>query len=183
MILILKEDIISEFEGTIIDIETVGKFDGRYRYTNDSREYQYIQQVIFGSINSHALHIFCAKGMEAISQLKEKTEGILDSLERPFYAFQSEFERGVFFHQLGKRIDFDGELQRYRGEAKGNARTELDIPNYGDPFNDVGKLCMQAWLREEFDRAIAHNRACLLKERDILTKRGFREPDELNFMK
>ncbi|GAI48070.1 unnamed protein product, partial [marine sediment metagenome] len=86
-------------------------------------------------------------------------------------------------HQLNKRIDFDGELQRYRGESKGNARTELDIPNYGDPFNDVGKLCMTAWENGQFDSAMAHNRACLLKERDILIKRGFREPDELKFMK
>jgi len=177
-----KEDISSNFEGTVIDIETIGEFDERYRYTNDSREYQYIQQVIFGFINGQGLHILCAKGMEAISQLKEKTEGILDSLERPFYALQSGFERGVLFHHLGKRIDFDGELQRYRGESKGNARAELDIPNYGDPFNDVGKLCMQAWLRGEFDRAIAHNRACLLKERDILIKRGFRKPDDLKFV-
>jgi len=37
-------------------------------------------------------------------------------------------------------------------------------------------------LREEFDKAIAHNRACLLKERDILIKRGFRKPDELKFV-
>ena len=178
-----KEDISSNFEGTIVDIETIGEFDECYRYTNDSREYHYIQQVIFGFINGQGLHILCAKGMEAISQLKEKTEGILDSLERPFYAFQSGFERGVLFHQLGKRIDFDGELQRYRGESKGNARTELDILNYGDPFNDVGKLCMQTWLRGEFDRTIAHNRACLLKERDILIKRGFRKPNELKFVK
>ena len=182
MILEYKEDISSNFEGTIVDIETIGEFDERYQYTNDSREYQYMQQVIFGFINGQGLHILCAKGMEAISQLKEKTEGILDSLERPFYAFQSGFERGVLFHQLGKRIDFDGELQRYRGESKGNARTGLDILNYGDPFNDVGKLCMQTWLRGEFDRAIAHNRACLLKERDILIKRGFRKPDDLKFV-
>ena len=183
MIIEHKENISSNFEGTIIDIETIGEFDQQYRDTNDSRQYQHIQQVIFGSINSRALHIFCAQGMEAISQLKEKTEGILDSLERPFYALQSGFERGVLFHHLGKRIDFDGELQRYRGESKGNARAELDIPNYGDPFNDVGKLCMQAWLRGEFDAAIAHNRACLLKERDILIKRKFRTPDELKFVR
>ena len=183
MILILKEDIISEFEGTIIDIETVGEFDERFRYTNDSREYQYMQQVIFGFINKHSLNILCAKGMEAISDLKAETQKLIDSLERPFYAFQSAFERGLFFHQLNKRIDFDGELQRYRGESKGNARTELDIPNYGDPFNDVGKLCMAAWENGQFDSAMAHNRACLLKERDILIKRGFREPDELKFMK
>jgi hypothetical protein len=31
-------------------------------------------------------------------------------------------------------------------------------------------------------RAIAHNRSCLLKERDILLKRGFRRSEELNFV-
>ena len=178
-----KENIRSNFEGTIVDIETIGEFDERYRYTNDSREYQYMQQVIFGFINKQGLNIFCAKGTEIINELNQKTEELIDLLQRPFYAFNCNFERGVWFHQLGKRIDFDGELQRYRGESKGNARTELDIPNYGDPFNDVGKLCMQAWLRGEFDRSIAHNRACLLKERDILIKRGFRKPDELKFVK
>jgi len=178
-----KEDISSDFEGTIIDIETVGEFNRHYRGTHDSREYQNIQQAIFGFINRQGLHILCAEGMEAISELNKKTEELIDLLQRPFYAFQSEFERGVFFHQLGKTIDFDGELQRYRGESKGNARAELYIPNYDDPFNDVGKLCMQAWLRGEFDKAMAHNRACLLKERDILIKRGFREPAELKFIK
>jgi len=42
---------------------------------------------------------------------------------------------------------------------------------------------MQAWQDEEFDKAMAHNRACLLKEKDILLKRGFRKPDELKFIK
>jgi len=27
-----------------------------------------------------------------------------------------------------------------------------------------------------------HNRSCLLKERDILLKRGFRKPDDLRFI-
>ena len=183
MILEYKENISSDFEGTIIDFETVGEFNGRYRGTHDSREYQYMQQVIFGFINRQGLHISCAKGMEAITELNEKAEKLIDLLQRPFYAFQSEFERGVFFHQLGKRIDFDGELQRYRGESKGNARAELDIPNYDDPFYDKGILCMQAWENGEFDKAMAHNRACLLKERDILIKRGFRKPDELRFVR
>ncbi len=183
MIIEHKEDISSNFEGTIIDIETIGEFNGQYRGTHDSREYQNIQLTIFGFINWQGFHILCAKGMEAISELNKKTEALIDSLERPFYAFQSEFERGVLFYELGKRIDFDGELQRYRGESKANATAELGIPNYGDPFNDVGKLCMQAWLRGKFDKAIAHNRACLLKEMDILLKRGAREPEELRFVR
>ena len=175
-----KEDIISNFEGTIIDIETSrGQFLNQYP---DSRRYKDFQLVIFGFINKYALHILCAKGMGAINELRERTEKIIDSLERPFYAFNTDFERGVLFYELGKEIDFDGELQEGR-ESKANARSYLGIPNYDDPFYDSGFLCMQAWKDGEFDKAIAHNRACLLKERDILIKRGFREPDELEFVR
>jgi hypothetical protein len=38
---------------------------------------------------------------------------------------------------------------------------------------------MYAWQNGEFDKAIAHNRACLMKERDILLRRGYRKPDGL----
>ncbi len=107
---------------------------------------------------------------------------VIDSLERPFYAFSTEFERSVLFYELGKEVDFDGELQEGR-ESKANTRNYLGIPNYDDPFYDNGYLCMKAWEGGEFDKAIAHNRACLLKERDILLKRGFRKPDELRFIK
>jgi len=179
MIIEHKEDISSNFEGTIIDIETIGEFRNQYP---DSRRYKNFRQVIFGFINSYGLQIFCAKGMEAISELKEKAKEIFDGLERPFYAFNSEFERGVLFYELGREIDFGGELQEGR-ESKANARSYLGIPNYGDPFYDRGLWCMNAWHNGEFDAAIAHNRACLLKERDILIKRGFRKPDELKFVK
>ena len=179
MIIEHKEDITSNFEGTIIDIETVGEFLNQYP---DSRRYKYIEQVIFGFINKHALHIFCAKGKQAINELNERTEKMIDTLERPFYAFNCNFERGVWFHQFGKKIDFDAELQEGR-ESKANARNYLGIPNYDDPFYDRGLWCMDAWLKGDFSAAIAHNRACLLKERDILIKRGFGKPNELKFVK
>ncbi len=179
MIIEHQEDTSSDFEGTIIDIETVGEFRNQYP---DSRHYKDIQLVIFGFINKHTLHILCAKGMGALNELRERTEKIIDSLERPFYAYNTEFERSVLFYELGKEIDFDRELQEGR-ESKANARRYLGIPNYDDPFYDYGYLCMKAWENGEFDRAIAHNRACLLKERDILIKRGFRTPDELKFVK
>jgi len=178
-----KEDIYSDFDGTIIDIETIGEFNRQYRGTHDSREYQYIQQVIFGFINGQGLHILCAKGMEAINELNKKTEKLINQLQRPFFAFQSEFERGVLFYELDKKIIFDGELQKYRYEPKSDAVRSLSIPNYDDPFYDNGFLCMEAWEKGEFVKAIAHNRACLLKERDILLKRGCRTPNELIFSK
>jgi len=175
-----KEDIISDFEGTVIDIETIGEFDNRYY---DSRRYKEIQPVIFGFINRHSLHILCAKGIGAINELREMAEKIIDSLDRPFHAFNTDFERGVLFYELGKEINLDGELNKEKYESKADAVRNLRIPNYDDPFFNKGVLCMQAWKDREFHSTIAHNRACLLKERDILLKRGFRKPDELRFVK
>ena len=180
MITEYKEDTTSDFKGTIIDIETIGEFLNQYP---NSRQYKDIQLVIFGFIHRHALHIFCAKGIKAISELKEKIEDIIGGLAKPFYAFNSQFERGVLFYELGREIDFDGELQKEKYESKARAVRDLDIPNYDDPFHDRGLWCMNAWHNGEFDKATAHNRACLLKERDILIKRGFRKPDELKFIK
>ena len=179
MIIEHKEDISSNFEGTIIDIETIGEFDN---WNSDSRRYKDIQLVIFGFINKDTLHMLCAKGIGAINELNEKAEKLIDVLERPFYAFSSEFERSVFFYAFGREINFDGELQEMR-EPKAKAVRDLSIPNYDDPFYDKGLPCMEAWKNGEFYKAIAHNRACLLKERDILISRGFRKPDALKFVK
>ncbi|MFC2035594.1 hypothetical protein ACFLUJ_05665 [Chloroflexota bacterium] len=178
MIIELKEDIDSNFKGTIIDIETTGEFLNQYP---DSRRYRNFQLAIFGFINRYVLHILCAKGMRAINELREESGKIIDSLERPFYAFNTDFERGVLFYELGKEISFEGELQESR-ESKANTRSYLGILNYEDPFYDNGYLCMKAWENGEFNRAIAHNRACLLKERDILIKRGSTEPNKLEFI-
>lgn len=179
MIIEYKTELSSNFPGTIIDIEAIG---GLLKQYPDSRRYRYIHLVIFGFINKHALQIFCAKGTEALSELRETTKIAIDRLERPYYAFNTEFEKGVLFHELGKKIRFEGELQKEH-ESKRVAVKELAIPNYEDPFFDDGLLCMKAWEAGELDKAIAHNRACLLKERDILLKRGFRQPDKLKFTK
>ena len=76
---------------------------------------------------------------------------------------------------------FEGELNKEKYEAKRTAVQVLNIPQYDDPFFDNGLLCMQAWEIGKTKEAIAHNRSCLLKERDILVKRGFREPEDLVF--
>ena len=180
-----KEDISSNFEGTIIDIETIGEFNKNrlYKIYNDSRQYEKLQQVILGFINRYGLKILCAEGKQAINDLAIRTEVTIEKLERPFYAFNADCESSVWFHHLGKEIIFDGELQKTKFESKKNAVADLGIPNYDDPFNDVGRLCMEAWENWEFDKAIAHNRACLLKERDILLKRSFRTPNKIQFNK
>ncbi len=143
-ILRFRENMTSNFDGTVIDVETIGEFNKFSKDTNDSREYESLRQVIFGFINGKGLRVFCAKGEEAISKLNSLTEQILNRLERPFYAFNTNFESGVWFHQLGKKISFDGELQGSIREYKSNAVKSLHIPNYNDPFNDSGKLCKEA---------------------------------------
>ena len=179
MVITHRETMRSSFEGTVIDVETVGEFHDQYL---DSRRYEDHQLVIFGFINSHDLEIFCAQGERSINELIDEVRKIINGLERPFYAFNCGFERGVLYHNLGTKIDFDRELQIGR-ESKARAVRELGIPNYDDPFFDNGLRCMIAWENGEFDEAIAHNRACLLKERDILLQRGFREPDELRLVR
>ncbi len=179
MIQELKEEIVSDFKGTIIDIETIGDFNGRYRNTGDWREYEGIQQVIFGYVNSQYLQILWVKQKEEIAELNDRVTKIIDTLEKPFYAFNTAFEKNVLTCQLGRAVNVECELQREKFESKFNAVRELRIPAHGDPFNDKGLLCMYAWQNGEFDKAIAHNRACLMKERDILLRRGYRKPDNL----
>jgi len=179
MVKIYSEKSNSKFEGTIIDIETIGKF--RKEYT-DSRHYKEIVPVIFGFIDKTGLKIYCAKTQESIEKLKKKIVLTLPLLKKPFYAFNSDFERGSLFHHLGFPVDFQHELNAEKFEAKRRAVQKLKLPNYDDPFNDNGRLCMEAWLEGELEKTIAHNRSCLLKEKDILLTRGFRKPDELRLV-
>jgi len=171
---------MSDFEGTIIDLETIGHFDDRYE---DSRRYRNILLVIFGYINKYGIQILSAEGYDSISELGIEIIKVLGSLPKPFYAFNTDFERGVLFTHLGKKVAFDGELNWEKFESKRKVVQLLGIPNYGDPFDNNGLLCSQSWLKGNIDNAILHNRSCLLKERDILFKRGFRKPDKLKLIR
>jgi len=179
MVLIHQEKLESNFDGTIIDIETIGKFSNQY---DDSRQYKQIQTVIFGFIDNRGLSIYCAKSIDSLKKLTNKIMQLLGDLKRPYYAFNCNFEMGVLFHNLNEVILFERELNEERYESKRYAVSKLNIPQYDDPFNDNGALCMEAWLKGQKEKAIAHNRSCLLKERDILLKRGFRTPDTLDFI-
>ena len=145
MIITHNEKIRSNFEGTIIDIETIGDF---LKFPDeDSRNYRNLKPTILGYITKDELNILCAKGKDAINELIEQSVMIVPSLTKPLFAFQSMFERGVFHHTCGMQIEFYGELNTYTREWKGYACAELDIPNYDDPFNNVGMECNLAWTR------------------------------------
>jgi len=176
MVILHREEINSKIEGTIIDIETIGNFNDKF---NDSRRFMNIIPIIFGYINNENLKIHCAKKVDSIEKLKKIIADELDTLNEPFYAFNSIFERGVLFHNLNIDVLFEREINKQRYESKKKVVNELKISQYDDPFNDNGKLCSEAWKKGNIKESIAHNRSCLLKERDILLKRGFRTPDNL----
>lgn len=175
-----NETINSDFEGTIIDLETFGAFDRNF---SDSRQYAKVKPVIFGYIDRNTLSIHNIDDMKSISELNEMIHSLVIALKKPFYAFNCDFEMGVLFHSLNREVHFERELNAKKYEKKESVVSTMEIPQYGDPFQGDGKACMNAWINGEIDKAIAHNRSCLLKERDILLKRGFRTPDGIQFVK
>ncbi len=178
MIIEHKENINSNFNGTIIDTEFIGSFN-RFYSVDDTRRYIDTKLIIFGFINKECLHIHCAKGMEGIAELNLKTREIIDSLKRPLslLAFHCAVTAGVLFHVLGFKPFIYGELDTEKAEQKAEVVKKLNISNYDDPFFSDGFACSKAWTNLQFNEAISHNRACLLKERDILIKRNYRTPD------
>jgi hypothetical protein len=180
MVKVFSEDMNLDFEGTIIDLETIGNFQTRYF---DSRRYRNIIPVIFGIICKEELKIISAEDELDIEKLKKEINVNLPKLREPYFAFNSNFETGTLFHSCSYLAKFQGELNKEMYEGKWKAVRELGISNYGDPFHDKGLECSKAWLRGEIDMAIAHNRSCLLKEKDILLLRGYRKPDELEIIK
>jgi len=184
MVIIHSEEIKSTFKGTIIDIETIGEFCREYP---DSRQYQNLIPLIFGYINENGLMIYCSKidcskKIEPTQNFKDAVAQTIPKLMKPLYAFQCGFEQGVLYHSRGITLNFDGEL-RNKYEGKKDAVRSLGIENYDDPFDDDGKKCKEALERGETKRPIKHNRSCLLKERDILLKRGYRKPDDLHLFR
>jgi hypothetical protein len=181
MVIIHQENVSQEkFKGTVIDLETIGPF---CRVYTDSRQYKDIRSVIFGAITKDSLKIYCAKSPASMGKLEDIINDELDVMPRPFFAFNTHFETGVIFHSMNREIIFDGELQERKYEAKRNAVAALKIPQHDDPFYDDGLKCSKAWQNGDLAAAVRHNRSCLLKERDILLKRGYRSPEALTLTK
>ena len=178
MLTTFSEKSRSDFRGTIVDIETIGPFCYDY---DDSRHYHKLRPTAFGLIDGDELNIACAKGMDSIDALRIEIRRRLPGLRKPLFAFNCHFEQGVLFHACQTQTPFHRELNREKFESKKAVVASLGINNYDDPFNDEGKRCAEAFVKGQYELVIKHNRSCLLKERDILLTRGYREPDPLEF--
>ena len=180
----LEKSPTRELEGTIIDIETIGEFldcEGFGRYKQ-------IRPVAIGFLDCKILEILYITGEtdRDFEALKSTLQDKLHKVDRPFYAFNAEFEMGVLYWFLGTTVMFDRDLMlkiatfdgRKAWESKRYLVKELAVPNFDDPFYDLGHRVPEAWKKFQntgkwkfLMEIIQHNRACLLKEYTILRER------------
>lgn len=153
-------------DGTIIDFETVGGFDGRFP-SYDVRHYSGLKPTIFGYITGDVLVQYCAEGHREVPDLIEIISVTIPRLEDPLYALNCRFEGGILKNVCGLEpamIDVRGPLLG----SKWAVREMLGIPTYDDPYEGEGYRCSEGWLAGDYEDCMKHNRACLLIERDIM---------------
>jgi hypothetical protein len=163
------------YQGTIIDIETIGDYVAHVFPQYDSREFKNIKVVIFGYINKDGYHIYCAEGVDELPKLKEFVMPIIDKIEHPLYALNCHHEMGTIFHDYGIKLVFDKELQARDYERKEDALLAMGIDpkTFNDPFQNKrsgGLACKIAWESGQYNLCLQHNRACLLKEQALMLK-------------
>jgi hypothetical protein len=172
-------------EGTIIDLETIGEFN----QTGSIGRYKHILPITAGFFCEDKIEIFYISGEtpEDFNHLRTAIQMKLRNVLRPFYAFNSDFEMGVLYWFLGSPVVFDRDLMmkvttdcgKEVWESKRIVVEKLGIPNFDDPFCDMGFKVPCAWREfqsthddDVLENIVLHNRACLLKEYMILTQRG-----------
>lgn len=160
-----RETTSTHTRGTIIDLETIGDFDRTYPPW-DPRQYRDIKPTILGYITGDILVQYCAEGEEEIPTLIDTMKKTLQSLEEPFYALNTSFERCIIENTCRLQPPFIDVRGNLRG-SKWTIREQHGTPTYDDPFNGDGYRCIREWQKGNYHECLKHNRACLLIERDI----------------
>ncbi len=162
----VQEPASTNFKGTIIDLETIGEFNRQYP-SYDLMHYSTLKPTILGYLCDNTLIQHCAEGLEEISELIDIITKTIPKLPQPYYALNCYFERGILYHGSDLEPEFIDVRGKIRG-AKWDIREKLGIPKYNDPFNGSGYTCLLEWKKGNYGQCLAHNRSCLLIERDIL---------------
>ena len=184
-----------DFEGTIIDIETYGPFEGFSRL--DGRKYRRIRPTVFGAFNGEKItQIYLVT--DNFDKIRDPILEVLNDLLRPYYAFNALFEMGVLLNFLGEEVIFEYDIQHpQEGYFEKKERIFQDLIQrnghiqhkdfFYDPYHGDGSKAMEEWARfihtkdeRLINRVVAHNRACLLKEWYILSHRKAIPAKKLN---
>jgi len=165
-------------EGTIIDLETIGPFHDVLKGT---KRYKEVKPYLFGYLTGNMIvQKYVEKSDHIPALLGFLKETNFTKFPKPLYAFFVEFEIGVIYCSTGKRLLFDRELKKGRG-SKEELVKKFGISNYDDPFPGQGIRLIQEFENGNIVGSLRHNKACLLKERDILYRRGYADPPKIDF--
>jgi hypothetical protein len=173
-----EEEVETLFEGTIIDLETIGDFE-RVPYTEDMQDYldRYCMMKVttIGTLSDGCLNVMIAYDDEHLKRFQKSVLSSVRSAERPLYAFNKSFEEGcVYWASSCELHHFDFDIQMHQGEKKQQVVRDLGLLDYNDPYLGEGWRCVGAFREGNLGEIIRHNRSCLLKEYGILRKRGSR---------
>ena len=178
----IKENICNveglALEGTIIDLETIGPLHDSLKGT---KRYKEVKPYLFGYLTGNMIvQKYVEKSDHIPALLEFIKETNFTDFPKPLYAFFVEFETGVIYCSTGKKLLFDRELKMGRG-SKEELVKKFGISNYDDPFPGQGIRLIQEFKNGNIEDCLRHNRACLLKERDILNRRGYADPPRIDF--
>ena len=159
-------------EGTIVDLETIGQIhDGRSGF----QRYEDVRPYLLGTLTAEGLSQVYASSVDVLPPLFEfmLSQWIPGYLLAPLYAYNTGFERGVIWASTGHIVDGFREL-KVDSLGKEEAVRAYGLGSYDDPFPGAGIQCMNEFRKGNIEPCLAHNRACLLKERDLLLLRGYK---------
>ena len=165
-------------EGTIIDLETVGPIHNGLKGT---KRYEEVRPYLLGYLTGNMIvqkYVEKSDHIPALLEFIRETNFV--DFQKPLYAFFVEFETGVIYCSTGRKMLFDRELKKGKG-SKEELVKKFGISNYDDPFPGQGIRLIQEFENGNIVGSLRHNRACLLKERDILYRRGFADPPMIDF--
>ncbi|MHA2024685.1 MAG: hypothetical protein ACW98U_02195 [Candidatus Thorarchaeota archaeon] len=174
----MKERVKTVFDGSIIDIETIGDFSEVNRGTPPMgsdylKRYRSMRITAVGVLSAGKLTICVANGYENLDAFQKIATKVMRDTSVPLYAFNKTFEEGCYFWNSEERsLEIDYELQQAVLERKEDVVKALNIDDYDDPFHGKGVRCKSAFASGDLQSIMKHNRACLLKENQILSKRG-----------
>ena len=170
------------FEGTIIDLKSDGGpflnyLDGAYRYSKH-------QALSVGIMDEDNIEVIAKTFQTTPEQFAITIEKSLGARNRPYYAFNAEFDMAILSDLLRDEIVFDREI-KVEKETKEIQVKNLRISNFDDPFRSDDSQAGNLWKKhlETQDNAhiyniIAHNRASVLKEYYLLLNIGYKSIEQ-----
>lgn len=159
-------------EGTIVDLETIGPIHDE---RSGTEKYEQVRPYLLGTLTAKGISQIYATSTNAFPSLFEfmATQWIPNFLSNPLYAYNTGFEYGVIWSSTRVFVEGFREI-KVDSLGKEAAVKKYKLDAYDDPFPGAGIRCMEEFQRGNIEPCLAHNRACLLKERDLLLLRGYK---------